>query len=304
MIKFFQKRKTIVTHDSSFHADDLFACATLKILYPNAKIIRTRDEKIIQKGDIVLDVGEIYDEDKKRFDHHQKEGAGFHDIDTSIPYASFGLIWKHFGLEICGGDKDVWRKIEKNIVLPIDATDNGVSTINLIGNVSPYFAPETFLAFSPSWKEDKSNIDKIFLEQVEKVKTLLLREIKVAKDDIDGERLLEKAYQDAEDKRFLIVDVNMPRPLYQGYLPVKSEVCFLIYPSSDKKSWKAESIRADFGTMNSRRYFPQNWRGLGEEKLREVTGIDDAIFCHRAGFLVMAETFESVKKMVEIALQN
>src|SRR3989344_3712170 len=93
------KIKTIITHNGSFHSDEVFGCAVLSILFPKAKIIRTRDEKIIEKGDIVIDVGGIYNPKKMRFDHHQKGGAGIRK--DSIPYASFGLIWKTFGLKLC-----------------------------------------------------------------------------------------------------------------------------------------------------------------------------------------------------------
>ena len=37
----FKKKKILITHDSTFHADDLFAAATLSILNKgNIKIIR------------------------------------------------------------------------------------------------------------------------------------------------------------------------------------------------------------------------------------------------------------------------
>ena len=87
--------KKIVTHNSTFHADDVFAVATLLIIEPDAEVIRTRDENIISSADYVVDVGQIYDKDKKRFDHHQLGGAG--KRDDGIEYASFGLVWKEYG---------------------------------------------------------------------------------------------------------------------------------------------------------------------------------------------------------------
>ena len=46
----------IVTHNAKFHTDDVFAVATLLVLYPDAKIIRTRDEALVKTADIVVDV--------------------------------------------------------------------------------------------------------------------------------------------------------------------------------------------------------------------------------------------------------
>src|SRR3989344_7727778 len=113
----------IVTHDSSFHTDDIFACATLLILYPDAEIIRSRDQKVIESADIVFDVGGIYDPQNKKFDHHQTGGAG--KRENGIPYASFGLVWKEFGEKICGGKEEA-EIIDRELVVAIDAIDNGV----------------------------------------------------------------------------------------------------------------------------------------------------------------------------------
>ena len=58
-------KKKLVTHNGSFHADDVFACALLALVLENEdekfEVIRTRDEKIIKEGDFVFDVGGIYD---------------------------------------------------------------------------------------------------------------------------------------------------------------------------------------------------------------------------------------------------
>src|SRR3989344_3315798 len=77
------KKIKIITHDESFHADDVFACAVLSFWLEKKnksfRIIRTRDEKIITSGDYIFDLGGVYDADKNRFDHHQIGGAGKRD---------------------------------------------------------------------------------------------------------------------------------------------------------------------------------------------------------------------------------
>ena len=91
--------KIIATHNGNFHADDVFAVAALKNIFPAAKLIRTRDLAVIANADIVVDVGGIFDTETNRFDHHQKGGAGARD--NGIPFSSFGLIWQKYGLTIC-----------------------------------------------------------------------------------------------------------------------------------------------------------------------------------------------------------
>jgi uncharacterized UPF0160 family protein len=95
-MSFFNKKKILVTHNATFHADDIFATATLSLLLGGkVKVIRTRDEEIIRTGDYVYDVGGEYDASINRFDHHQKGGAG--KRENGIPYAAFGLLWKTYG---------------------------------------------------------------------------------------------------------------------------------------------------------------------------------------------------------------
>src|SRR3989344_9093627 len=123
--------KKLVTHNGSFHADDVFAAAVLSIYLEKRRetfeIIRTRDEEIIKTGDYVFDVGGIYDADKNRFDHHQKDGAG--KRDNNIEYSSFGLVWKKFGKELCNGFEKAIKSIDNRLIAPIDAADNGFDLV-------------------------------------------------------------------------------------------------------------------------------------------------------------------------------
>ena len=51
----------IVTHGGKFHADDAWAVAVIHVLHPEAELVRTRDPAIIESGDVVIDVGGIWD---------------------------------------------------------------------------------------------------------------------------------------------------------------------------------------------------------------------------------------------------
>ena len=65
---------TIGTHDGTFHCDEALACAILLQLpaYQGATIVRSRKQDQLDQCDIVVDVGAVYDHEKKRYDHHQK----------------------------------------------------------------------------------------------------------------------------------------------------------------------------------------------------------------------------------------
>jgi len=82
----------------TFHCDESLACFLLHQTkeFRNSKIIRSRDPKIIDNGDIVVDVGSIYNPSKYRFDHHQRE---FNETMND----GLCMFEKKLGFDKCGG---------------------------------------------------------------------------------------------------------------------------------------------------------------------------------------------------------
>ena len=66
--------KLIGTHSGSFHCDEALAIAMLRRLpqFEGATVLRSRDNSLLEKCDIVVDVGGVFDAAKLRFDHHQR----------------------------------------------------------------------------------------------------------------------------------------------------------------------------------------------------------------------------------------
>lgn len=58
----------IGTHNGPFHCDEVLAVAMLKLLpeHEKASVVRTRDEALLAECDIVVDVGGVFDDGKKR----------------------------------------------------------------------------------------------------------------------------------------------------------------------------------------------------------------------------------------------
>jgi len=300
----FAKKIKIVTHDSRFHADDVFAVATLDLVFKGKiKVKRTRDEKLINEADIVLDVGSIYDPEKNRFDHHQKEGAGVRE--NGIPYASFGLIWKHFGRRLC--NENVWQYIENKIVQSIDAGDNGISTFikDPKYNVFPYIIPDMLFSFMPSWKEYQ-DMDKPFFEEVKMVRRILEREILRATHSFESEKIVLDYYEKSEDKRIVIInkdyqfsDEDISRVIHD-----KSEVLYFIKYRKEHDQWSVKAMRINPSDFPSRKPFPKEWAGLSNEELQKVSGVSDAVFCHRGVFLAVAKSLEGAIQLAQKAIEN
>lgn len=65
---------TIGTHSGTFHCDEILACYILSKHpdFHSHKVLRTRDQQLLDQCDIVVDVGSVFDPATKRYDHHQK----------------------------------------------------------------------------------------------------------------------------------------------------------------------------------------------------------------------------------------
>jgi hypothetical protein len=107
----FARPITIATHSGippvlsppgSFHADEALAVYMLKQLFTSTvTLVRTRDPEAIDKADIVVDVGSVYDPARHRYDHHQREFTEtFSPRHTVTRLSSAGLVYKHFGQQV------------------------------------------------------------------------------------------------------------------------------------------------------------------------------------------------------------
>lgn len=293
---------TAVTHDGSFHPDDVFAAACLSIIYEDydLDITRTRDESIIDSAQIVFDVGMKYDPETFRFDHHQQEGAGTRQ--NGLPYSSFGLIWKHLGDKVCP-DKKVRDEIDFRLVSVIDALDNG---INITLKAMPHY-PDDFTIFEvvklmkPTWKyASPETFDRGFKEAMSLAEHLLRRLIEKVEADIEAEEYVTEAYKRSEDKRVVILDVYVP---WAEALSKFTEPLLVVYPNLNGTYWNVEVVRDDPSNFKTNRIeFPRAWAGLRDEELTDVSGVEGAVFTHKNLFLSIADSKEGAFTMVNKAL--
>ncbi len=131
-------RPSLVTHSGTFHLDDAFAYAVLRLALglgeadKNHALVRARDEAVVARADIAWDVGAVHDPAAGRFDHHQR-GAPVRE--DGLPYSAAGLVWRRHGeaavpaLLAPSGDGHlapaVASAIDREVVRRIDGIDNG-----------------------------------------------------------------------------------------------------------------------------------------------------------------------------------
>lgn len=286
--------KMIATHNGNFHADDVFSVAAIEMIYPSFTLIRTRDAELIAGADIVIDVGGEYDAERDRFDHHQRGGAG--ERENGIPYSSFGIIWKKYGVDICQGNQDVANAVDAGLVSTIDAIDCG----HVEGVQQGISLSQTIGMFNPTWQEE-SHVDTCFDEAVAFASRVLTRFIAAASGGISAKEVVAKAIDEAADPRVIVLEKYVPwkRTVHA----LSEEALYVVYPSQTGE-WRIQTVPVEPGSFEDRKSLPKAWAGLSDKELQDVTGIDDAMFCHNGLFIGGAESFESTMKMAAMALEE
>ena len=308
----------IVTHSGKFHADDAWAVAALKILYPQAQVVRTRDPGRVEAADFAVDVGGIWDAATGRFDHHQKGFAGARP--TGVPYASAGLVWKQYGARCvstlaaaytghCLSDDkavEMAHSIDADIVQYLDLSDVGAAK-NAPGG---YGLSAVVSGFNPNWLDeqrlgygDAADAHRLsqFTRAMELLTDIMINAVKYRVGALLSVEQVRQA-DVLEEGRVLFLQ-NGAVPWTQVVRKEMPQVLFIISHNIAEQRHMIHTIPVSPDSFTARADLPKAWAGLRDAQLAAVTGVDDAGFCHTGRFIASAKSYAGIRTMASLALQ-
>lgn len=325
----------VAIHNGVFHADDVFAVASMRILNPTIEVIRTRDENVWALADFRVDVGQKFNPETGDFDHHQLGFNERHPSPNLDKYShgpkksSVGLIWDTYGHQIVSKVLDdydnhdkidfIYGMIVRNIIAPIDAIDNGEGGDFFI-DTGVYKSPsivKLIQSYNPTWMEPEVESDTRFHEVVDFAISYLKREITRNLSVYASRLLLLEQVKHLDSSGILVLDQFVPWvPIFTKYHDETKHVKMVVFPSSDGWMFQSPyySAKADGDAFS--RYMPNGKRrrqkypapehlcGAVREHLIEKTGIADATFVHSGGFLGGAQTKEGAIQLAMYVINN
>ncbi len=286
----------IGTHHGRFHADEVFAVAILKQIYPDAKIVRSRNPEILQTCDIVVDVG------GGKYDHHTTDKVF---RTNGIPYATAGLIWRDFGemvlheWNVKQETASIVQSVDDRLIQGIDADDNGYQLDKdyRVKSVSGIIS-----GFNPRW-DSKEDENQAFDEAVSFATRIFLNQISSEVSRLAAVQIVKDSFQHRDQKEVIVFDTFCPWTETLLNLDTNAEVLFVVFP--DKSGgYRIQAVPKTLGTFEVRKPLPEQWAGKEHHELGTIIGIPDAVFCHPARFIAGASSKDSIRKMVEIALKS
>lgn len=257
-------------HAGTFHADDVFSGALLRLLNPEIEIIRSNSVPKDFDG-IVFDIG------NGEFDHHSlpRETRA-----NGIPYAAFGKLWRKFGHLICS--EFVVKYIDEMVCSKLDLTDN-TGEFNMLSEVMSLFNPFT--------SEKEKAVDNAYFEALEMAKNILTRYIVKGMYEELNATEIEKSLENSKIAGILMLDKFIPWTYFvSNHKGLNLKVA--IFPS-DRGGFCAQIV------PNSGFEFPKSWWGTMSESDSPVNGMT---FCHATGFLASFKTLEDAIREVQKVL--
>ena len=323
---------TIATHDGAFHCDEALGCHLLRRTraFAGAAIDRSRDGERWAKADVVIDVGAVYDAEKRLYDHHQREFAETFGRGFGTKLSSAGLVYKHYGEEIVrealtrakrGEAPDektvekIYVKMYEEFIEGVDAIDNGVNMYDT--DAKAKYKDNTGLSarvkrLNPAW--DEPNSPEKQMEQFEKAVALTGGEF----DDVleyyaskwlparsHVESALDKAKSVHESGEILYLETFCPWKEHLYELEAERQMTtlpkFVLW--QDPKGFRVSTISLSPSSFEFRKGLPTAWRGLRDDDLSKASGIPGCVFIHAAGFIGGNATYDGALAMAVAGLQ-
>ena len=275
-----------LTHSGAhFHADEVFAIAIATRPGKKISVTRTRDPGQIEafKG-VVFDVGEIYDPDNLRFDHHQSKFNEEHY--DNLPYASAGLSWRHFGRACIKSVIDdieescvnsIYFEVERRLIVGVDSSDNNVILKEDTQGWGESYSSYSISNMLHSWNFMGKDVDVAIIKASRIVRDFILVPLikKIHRELLDS-NLVNRAFNSAQGNV-----VQLPSNLI-GWMDK-----WRGYPHID-------IVKVETKAYFRRSVLPEEWRGLSDEELFAVSSIKDLKFCNKNGSILIGKTKDSI----------
>ncbi|SCV73774.1 BQ2448_6204 [Microbotryum intermedium] len=322
----------IGTHSGTFHADEALAVFLLRLLpeYAQAEVMRSRDPAVLDECTVVVDVGGTYEPERLRFDHHQR---GFNETfghGHVTKLSSAGLVYKHFGRAILAHVLDLpqqsptidtlYLKLYADFVEAFDGIDNGIAAQS---GPSLYISRTDISSrigyLNPRWNESCSDaiLDERFLKASQLAGTELLQRVDyTAKAWLPARGIVLEALQSRKEihdsGRVLLFSSFAPWKEHLHLLeqelgiPESELPWYVLYPEGSDTSakWRVQAVPMTQESFESRHPLPEVWRGVRDDALSKLTGIDGCIFVHAAGFIGGNQSKQGAMRMAIDALHS
>lgn len=293
------KDAKFVTHDSKFHADDVFSTIFLEKVFKDITLYRAKEINASLYPDKI-----IYDIGFGEFDHHQADSKV---RENKVKYCSFGKLFEKYGKDYLKSlnVKDIdyaYDLFLHDFVMQIDAYDNGM----FLPNPNDYKVSslsEVVEYLNPTWCEEKS-YNEAFYEAYQIFKVIFNRIEKRTLDYLKAKDMVEEKIEKSGNHLLLL---NEYLPYSKAVLDSKNkkaeDIWFAIFPSN-RGGYVIHTIPKEKNSFEFRCPLKEEWGGKEQEELEKLTGVLGFRFCHKNLFIASCDTLDGAIKIANLAMNQ
>jgi len=288
--------------------------------FKDADIVRSRDKSVLDTLDCTVDVGDVYDPSRHRYDHHQGGFTDTLDEYHTIKLSSAGLIYKHFGKEVIatllGTDQvateTVYKYVYTNLIESLDAIDNGISQTQEV----PKYRITTDISsrvryLNPAWNEPNADIEVQFKKAMELVGREFVDRVNYCgKHWLPARQIVESSIRyrmkHSTTGEIFVLEQTCPWASHlfeiEEEMGIKGQLKYALFIDQSGQ-WRIQSVPVEDSGFENRAPLPAPWRGKRDEELSALSGIPGCVFAHHTGFIGGNKTFEGVLAMAQLSLK-
>uniref|UniRef100_G3NUK3 Chromosome 12 open reading frame 10 n=1 Tax=Gasterosteus aculeatus TaxID=69293 RepID=G3NUK3_GASAC len=206
----------------------------------------------------------------------------------------------------------------ENFVEEVDAVDNGISQYDgearysvsstlsaRVGHLNPRWNSKSQdtegFAKNEGFRKALKMVGEEFLDRLEFYRSAWLPARAVVEEAVKGRHQVDPS---GEVLLFSQGGCPWKEHLFslEKELKVETPIKFVLYPDQNGQ-WRVQCVPAGLNTFQNRLSLPEEWRGVRDEALSELSGIKGCIFVHAGGFIGGNKTQEGALEMTRRTLQ-
>jgi len=259
------------------------------------------------------------------------------EVERCTKLSASGLVYRHYGRDVLSeyypelkGSSElewVYNKMYNSFMEAIDAIDTGVEPIPSAKDgdeeIQLQYFDSTGLSsrvgrVNPRWNEidDATNAPPELDARFEIASSMCGDDFlsiltKIVESDLPARSIVEGAVK----SRFECDPSGEIICFPSGGLPWKSQIYeleqdhklsvpikFVLY-TDQAGMWRIQCVSVEGKAFENRLSLPAEWRGVRDEDLSKVAGIEGCTFCHASGFIGGNKNYDGVLEMARVALK-
>jgi len=84
---------------------------------------------------------------------------------------------------------------------------------------------------------------------------------------------------------------------------ILGQMLYILFPDNTPPAYRIQAMPVSSDSFENRKALPAEWRGLRDDELSKVSGIDGCVFVHASGFIGGNKSYEGALQMAQKALE-